>query len=105
MELSANLETERDQLKRERALYHHAHNCEQAHAGDNYAYVQCTCGADDDMQETLDHFHGRGAEAMREAVVDLFWGWGFGVDLKEQRLKFNDALRALPIPERRTGEP
>ena len=102
-------------LKRERALYHHAHNCEQAHAGDNYANVPCTCGADDDMLETLDLFHRRGAEAFREAERPLLEELNEAITTMNQRDKrayvgpeyqklhgFVHAILSLPIPERAT---
>ena len=91
-----------ESLKRERALYHHAHNCEQAHAGDNYANVHCTCGADDDMQETHDHFHRRGAEAMREAAAGMLEEWASRphCSLTPNYIVAARAIRALPIPER-----
>jgi len=82
---------------------------------DNYANVPCTCGADDDMLETLDLFHRRGAEAFREAERPLLEELNEAITTMNQRDKrayvgpeyqklhgFVHAILSLPIPERAT---
>lgn len=104
--LTSSLAEKEKEVERLKSRNYHAHNCEQAAAGDNYSNVRCTCGADDDMGTLLSEVRAtsraegikEGRRQMKEEVTTaMFVADASYREYGESWYDAVDAIAAIPL--------